>query len=299
MYNAFMQIANIYYLFLFIAGTFFGSFFNLISDRLIKGDKIIFGRSKCDFCKKPLGFKNLIPIISFIIQKAKCSFCKRKISFYYPFSEALTGFSFVLAGYISNFAKASIFPNFLLFLYYVIIFCFFIIMFLTDLKYCLIPDVVVIPAIVFVLLSNIVYRIYEIRSLYQRLSVDNFGVYLIKAGYWTNQLNYALKDFGYLILTSILIALFFLFLVWITKGRGMGLGDVKLGLLIGLINGFPLNILAIFLGFFIGAIYSTVLMALKKKTLKDTVAFGPFLITGSIIALVYGSNLLNWYVNLF
>lgn len=299
MYNAFMQIANIYYLFLFIAGTFFGSFFNLISDRLIKGDKIIFGRSKCDFCKKPLGFKNLIPLLSFIIQRAKCSFCKKKLSFYYPFSELLTGFSFVVAGYLSNFANVSEFSNFLLFIYYAIIFCFFVIMFLTDLKYCLIPDAVVIPAIIFVFLSNIGLRIYELRALYQRLTVDKFGAYLIKAGYWNNQMIYARKDFIYLVISAVLISLFFLFLVQITKGKGMGLGDVKLGLLIGLINGFPLNIVAIFLGFFIGAIYSTGLMALKKKTLKDTVAFGPFLITGSVIALVYGSNLLNWYINLF
>lgn len=294
-----MQTVNIYYLLLFIFGTFFGSFLNLISDRLINGEKIIFGRSKCDFCKKPLGLKNLIPLLSYIIQRAKCTFCKKKLSLYYPFSEALTGFVFVLAGYLSNFAKDPIFFNLVNFIYYSIVFCFFVIMFLTDLKFCLIPDVVVIPAIIFILLSYISGRIYDLYSLYHRLSIDKFGVYLLKAGYWDRQLSFVLRDSLYVLISAVVICLFFLFLVWVTKGRGMGVGDVKLGFLIGVINGFPLNIVAIFLGFAIGAIYSIVLICLKKKTMKDTIAFGPFLITGSVITLLYGSYLLNWYVNLF
>ena len=299
MYNDFMQVATVYYILLFIAGTFFGSFLDLVSDRLISGEKLVFGRSKCDFCKKVLGIKNLMPIFSFVAQKGKCSFCKKRISLYYPFSEVLAGLLFVIAGYLSNFMQISDLSSFLAFLYYAILFCFFAVMFLTDLKFCLIPDAVVIPAIMFVFVSNIGIRVFDIYNLYHRLSADKFGAYLIKSGYWNNQLVYSAKDFGYVILSSVLISLFFLFLVWITKGKGMGLGDVKLGLLVGLVNGFPLNIIAIFLGFVIGAVYSLVLMSLGKKSLKDTVAFGPFLIIASLVTLTYGSNLLNWYVNLF
>ena len=76
----------------------------------------------------------------------------------------------------------------------------------------------------------------------------------------------------------------------------MGGGDVKLGLLIGIVNDYPLNILAIFMGFVIGALVSVLLIAIGKKTIKDTVPFGPFLILGSVLALYFGRQLLDWYI---
>ena len=291
-----MQV--IYYIFLFTIGAFVGSFLNLVSDRLPKGKKIVFGHSKCDFCGKSLGPKNLIPLLSFFIQKCKCAFCKKKLSYYYPFSEALTGLAFALAGYLSNFIKVSNVSNFISIVFYIVVSCFFVAILLTDLKFCLIPDTLVFPAILFVLVSFVVTRAYDLYDLYHKLSTDKLGVYLIKVGYFKSHAIFAAKDFGYLLLSSLIISLAFLFLVWITKGRGMGMGDVKLGFLIGLVNGFPISIVAIFLGFSLGAIYSLVLILLKKKTMKDTIAFGPFLIMGSVIALVYGSYLLDWYVHL-
>lgn len=293
-----MLLVNFYYLGLFIIGTFVGSFLNLVSDRLPNDEKIIFGRSKCNFCKTPLKVKNLIPLLSFIIQKAKCSFCKKKLSFFYPFSEALTGFAFMLAGYLSGIAKFPSVASFIGFIFYAVVLSFFVTMFLTDLKFCLIPDLLVIPAIIFVLVSFVLSRAFDLYNLYQRLSADPFGIYLLKAGYWNRQLVYVAKDLGYLVLSAVVISLFFLFLVWITKGRGMGVGDVKLGFLIGLVNGFPLNVVAIFLGFVIGAIYSLVLILLKKKTMKDTIAFGPFLIMGSVISLLFGAAIWNWYTQM-
>jgi len=308
MYNEIMEA--VYYIFLFIVGTFVGSFLNLVSDRLPKGQKVVFGRSHCDFCKKTLGLKNLVPIFSFIFQKGKCSFCKKKLSFYYIFSEIFTGMLFVLAGYLSGIAKGVSLSSLIFLIYYIVVFSFFVMMFLTDVKFCLILDSLIAPAIIFVLLTSIFVRVFNLVDLYKKLSADKFGVYLIKSGYWNNQLIYSLRDFGYVILSAVVVSLFFMFLVWITKGKGMGFGDVKLGFLIGLVNSLPLSygvpsvtrymyvIAAIFLGFILGAIYSVTLILLKKKSMKDTIAFGPFLITGSLLVFLFGNNLLDWYVNL-
>ncbi|HQK41942.1 MAG TPA: prepilin peptidase, partial [bacterium] len=63
-------------------------------------------------------------------------------------------------------------------------------------------------------------------------------------------------------------------------------------------NGFPFGIFSIFLGFVIGAVYSLLLMAVKKKTMKDTIPFGPFLIIGSVVTLLFGSAIWEWYSNL-
>lgn len=298
-YNLSMNAIFIYYFLLFILGTFVGSFLNVVSDRLPRKKPILFGRSVCDFCNKKLKPKNLIPIFSFIFQKGKCSFCKKNLSFLYPASEILTGFSFVLSAHLSGIFLGLNFSSIFGFIFYTVVLSFYIIMFLTDFKECLIPNTVVFPAIIFVLVFLVLTRVIDISVLYSKLTNEVFGTYLIKAGYINRQIQYAAKDIGYILISSSIISLFFYFLVWVTKGKGMGGGDVKLGFLIGLVNGFPYNIVAIISGFVLGAVYCLILMGFRKKTLKDTIAFGPFLILGSVITLFYGTNLLNWYINLF
>jgi prepilin signal peptidase PulO-like enzyme (type II secretory pathway) len=138
--------------------------------------------------------------------------------------------------------------------------------------------------------------LYEYRV---RLQNDDFGKYLLKVGFFEDQVGLAVRSLGYNFGSAIAIMLFFFFIVWVTRGRGMGGGDIRLGLLVGLVNGFPYNLLAVFLGFFIGAVVSIGLVLTRKKTLKSVVPFGPFLILGSLICFVWGSEILNWYLNLF
>ncbi|OGC46467.1 hypothetical protein A2V49_04270 [candidate division WWE3 bacterium RBG_19FT_COMBO_34_6] len=283
----------------FISGLFFGSFLNLVADRSIKGEKILIGRSKCDFCKRPLKPINLIPLLSFIIQKGKCASCKKKISFYYPLSEILTGFTFVFAALFSGIFKNYYAATLIIFVYLLIAFSFYVILFLTDMKYKLIPNRIVYPAILFVFCFLIFNTIYYFVSYYYQLKNDEFGIFLLQAGYLNMQIYSALKSFGLLLLSAFGIATFFYFLVFITKGRGMGEGDIRLGLLIGLFNGFPYNILAIFFAFVIGAIYSVILIIFGKKSIKDTIAFGPFLLISSVIILFFGSRIWQFYINLF
>jgi len=292
------NMAATIYIFLFIFGIFTGSFLNLISDRLPKGKKILFGRSECEFCHKPLGVKNLIPIFSFIFQKGKCSFCGKTLSYYYPFSELFTGVVFMLAGHISGFPYSIDTQSAFVLFYYIVVFSFFIAMFLTDVKFYLILDSLLIPAVTFVFLSSIIFRVLDLGNLYRNLSNDSIGVYLLKTDFFNSRVMYSLKDFGLVLLGASIIALFFLFLIFITKGRGMGFGDVKLGFLIGLVNGFPFGIIAIFLGFTLGAVYSVSLIFMKKKTMKDTIPFGPFLIMGSLLTFLFGPGLWEWYTQI-
>ena len=77
----------------------------------------------------------------------------------------------------------------------------------------------------------------------------------------------------------------------------MGVGDIKLAFLMGLILGWPNILTALFLAFFIGAIIGVGLIAGNKKTLKSELPFGPFLVTGTFIALFWGQNIINWYLN--
>jgi leader peptidase (prepilin peptidase)/N-methyltransferase len=294
-----MGFDYIYYFLIFCGGTFIGSFLNLVSDRIINGEPILFGRSHCDFCKKPLGPKNLLPVISFIVQKGKCAFCGKKLSRFYPVSEALSGLAFVLATYYSGILTTLSLRDFWDFIFLAVILCLLIIIFLTDAKYYLIPDSVVYLAIGLTVVFIAGGYAMDLLSLHRKLSADPFGIYLLKAGFWDIQMRSALQSLGMTLASAAGIAFFFQLLVWITKERGMGSGDIKLGLLIGVFNGFPGNFVAIFLGFIFGSVYSLFLILYKRKTLKDTVPFGPFLIIGSVVALLYSTNILNWYINLF
>lgn len=288
----------VYYFFIFISGCFLGSFLKVVADRTVNGESIVSGRSKCESCNKILGPLNLIPVLSYIFQRGKCSSCGKKFSVLYPISELLTGFLYLSAAYFLD-----LFNNFNLytviyFIYLLIIISFLVVMIFSDISYYIIPDKVVYWAIgisFLFFLSNLIFDLY---MTYRSIADNPLGKFLIQAGYLQNQMFYLLKDYGLIFGSALAIGLFFYTLIVVTKGKGMGGGDLKLGILIGLFNGFPNNILGIFLGFLFGSVISLFLIGLKKKTMKDIIPFGPFLIAGSLVALFFGTNIINWYLGL-
>lgn len=290
---------NLLYILTFISGLFFGSFLNLVADRINTKQRILTGRSRCDHCNKYLKAKHLIPIVSFIIQKGKCAYCGKKLSWYYPVSEIMTGLVFVGAAYYSNILNFVGYSTIITFAYLLVIGSVYVTLVLTDLKHRLIPNKIVYPAIFFSLLFVIFTSAFYLVLYYRQLQADPFGSYLIQAGYFKLLVFNVLRSVGAVLISSTAIAGFFALLVYLTKGRGMGGGDIRLGFLIGIFNGFPQNIVAIFSGFIMGALVSLILIMLKMKTLKDTVPFGPFLIAGSIVALLWGTHIWNFYINLF
>jgi leader peptidase (prepilin peptidase)/N-methyltransferase len=89
-----------------------------------------------------------------------------------------------------------------------------------------------------------------------------------------------------------------LFLIAIVSRGGMGWGDVKLAALIGLATGFPMVFFSLIMGAILGGIVAVALMIAKKKTRRETIPFGPFLAVAAMITLLWGSNILNWYLGL-
>jgi leader peptidase (prepilin peptidase)/N-methyltransferase len=101
-------------------------------------------------------------------------------------------------------------------------------------------------------------------------------------------------------LLAVVIASGFFFTIWfVSGGRWMGFGDVKLAILMGLLLGVNNVLVALFLAFFFGAIIGVITMAVGKKSLKSEIPFGPFLILGTFLALFWGNQLINWYLNFF
>jgi prepilin signal peptidase PulO-like enzyme (type II secretory pathway) len=89
---------------------------------------------------------------------------------------------------------------------------------------------------------------------------------------------------------------FFLFLIVVTRGKGVGWGDVKLVGLMGLFLGFPGLVIALILAFLTGATTGVILVLLRKKRLVDQIAFGPFLASATWISFFWGQKIWQIYV---
>lgn len=242
----------------FFLGLCVGSFLNVLIDRLPKGESIFWDRSHCDYCHKTLRWFELIPVISWIVQRGRCLRCHKRLSPQYPLIELVTALGFVLL--YQSFAYLNIGL-----LAYWLIFSSLLVIFVSDLKYQIIPDSMVVVGIVGVLLQG---QAFEARQ----------GLAL-----W-------LSAFG--------AAAFFFLLHRVTGGRGMGLGDVKLAFLLGLLLGYPGILVGLYAAFLTGATAGVILMMVGKKTLKSTIAFGPFLIIGTMIALVFQVPIIAWWKGL-
>ncbi len=252
----------------FLFGLAVGSFLNCVIYRLEINKTFLTGRSFCPYCKKTLSWRDLIPVFSFLALNGKCRYCGQKISWQYPLVELATALLFLL---IFNFrfsinSQLTIY-NFLDLLYYLIIACFLIIIFVYDLKHYIIPDNVVYPAII----TAFIYQIFG--SL-------EFGI---------------LKP----ILSAFLASIFFGAIVLISRGKWMGAGDIKLAFLMGLILIFPNILVALFLSFSLGAIIGIGLIAAGRKKMSSEIPFAPFLVAGTMLTMFWGKNLLNWYLNFF
>lgn len=251
---------------IFLFGLVVGSFLNSIIYRLETGESFLFKRSFCPHCKHKLGWQDLIPLLSFLILRGKCRYCSQKISLQYPLVELGTGILFTLIFYYFFTRPGDVVNIFWL----LVITCFLIIIFVYDLKYYIIPDKIIYPAIIIALIFN-----------FQFLISNQFSI------------------FNSSILSAILASAFFLAIVLVSRGKWMGVGDIKLAFFIGLFLGWPNILVAIFLAFFIGAIIGVGLIATGKKTLKSEVPFGPFLVVGTFMTMFWGQNIINWYLNFF
>ncbi|MFH0749864.1 MAG: prepilin peptidase [Candidatus Gottesmanbacteria bacterium] len=244
----------------FALGLAIGSFLNVLIDRLPLGQDVIRSRSHCDHCKHVLYWYELIPVFSWIFQEGKSRCCHKHISIQYPLIELVTGIGFIL---IFLFAS-----TLLLFISSLILFCSFLVIFVVDLKTEHIP----------------------VEMLY----IAGVGVLLRLCG---------AVSFGQLVLTHIFPALLgasFFYLLWFfSKGKAMGDGDIPLAFLIGLVTGYPGIIIAFYTAFLTGAVVGVILILRRVRTMKSHIPFGPFLILGMGIALVYSRPIIEWWSTLW
>lgn len=254
---------EIYYIIcFFIFGTIFGSFFQVVGERLPKEKSILYPPSHCSNCNQKLGPSELIPIFSYIFQKGRCKHCRCKLSILFPLFEFATGLLFALACFTFGFTIDLIIP--------IIFISMLLIIYVSDFKYFIISDEVLIVGGLLIILSTFI------------INGVSAGFSAIFHGVIAFIVMYLLKLFG----------------DFVFKKESMGGGDIKLMFIFGLVLGAPMSILSIFIGSFIGIPLSIGILSQKKEHI---IPFGPLLNTGALIILFTGLNteiLLNFLKSL-
>lgn len=246
-----------------LLGAGIGSFLNVVVLRGEAGETLR-GRSRCDSCKKTLTAGELIPILSFFLQKGRCRQCGTALFWHYPVVEAFTGFCFALSSWVilSRFG--------------------------------LTPEAAILSALSFAAIAaGIVAAVADFRT---NLIPNKATAFLALVGCgaiafrFFNSGDYSVLfyDFG----GAVLPALFLGGLWLVSRGTWMGLGDVKLIFATSLIAGFPASFIALLFSFWLGALAAILLWAAGKKSLKDRMPFGPYILAGAALSLF----LTDWFL---
>ena len=244
---------EIYYaIVLFVFGTIFGSFYNVVGDRVADGKSIIYPPSHCPKCKHRLTPLELVPIFSYLFQGGKCKNCKCKIPLFHPLYEIFVGllfmFSYISFGFTGDLVIAITFVSMLA------------IIIVSDYYYMIIPDEILIFFGVTLALEVLLIN-----------GIDAFVISLLSG----------IISFGVMFLIK-------LFVDFIFKTESMGGGDIKLLFFLGFILGWPQALLSIFLGSIIGLPISLIVLKIKNTNI---IPFGPFLALGAIIILLTQFNI--------
>ena len=249
-----------------MVGTAIGSFLGVVIVRQTTNDKRqttnIGGRSRCGSCKKQLKWLDNIPLVSYVFLRGKCRTCRSPIPYWLPLIELAGGIGGIWV--IREIGEIGVMGG--------------------------IGAMLIAAALVWTLFSDLVYGVIPDLAI----GIGAFGAILEKFA----KLHTTIEGFANFIWPAAAAAGFFLFLVVITRGRGMGTGDVTLAAFLGLWLGWPKILPAIWLAFVLGAIVGLVLIGLKLKRFGQTIPFGPFMIAGSIIAEIWGLTLLQLFLTI-
>ncbi|MFW6110090.1 MAG: prepilin peptidase [Patescibacteria group bacterium] len=255
-------------IFSFLFGIAVGSFLNVLVDRSVR-EASVFGRSYCESCGTPLPWYDLVPVLSFFILKGKCRYCDKKISWRLPLVEFLAGSGFLFVYwyffYYPGLLNTYSLPVALLLLsYYLVVFSLCVVLFFTDLEYGLLPNSLTFSLAGFVFFFQLIFYLFALPY-----PID--GTLLLR------------------LLCGFCFAAFFALLFKLSGGKAMGGGDAKLAFSIGLVLGWPLTLVSALLSFLFGGLISVILVLVGYKNLKDTIVFGPFLISSFLAVLFFGN----------
>ena len=255
-----------------LLGLAFGSFITALTWRLHEGKDFVAGRSECESCGHVLSALDLMPVISWLMLGGRCRYCRQIVSWQNPAIEIATVLLFVVSYIYWPFPLVSplAWASFGLWLVYIIL---LVALVVYDLRWMLLPD-----KLVFTLIA---------------LGLVDVDLRLASAG------NLSIVSYiQQVALGALVFSGFYGFLYLISKGRWIGLGDVKLGLFIGIVLGWRQGFVALFMANLIGLVVVAPGLFTGKISIRSRIPFGPFLIAAFIIVGLFGTQILDWYFSL-
>ena len=244
---------------IFILGLIVGSFCNVCIYRIPRNESIIYPTSHCPKCHSAIKPIDNIPLLSYILLKGRCHNCGSRISIQYPIVELLSGVIYLIIYLIYGLSIQS--------LIYIILSSALLIIAFIDLNEQVIPEVISLPGMVIGLILSF---------FVPYISFINSALGIVIGG-------------GIILVIRLAGSLIF-------KKESMGIGDIELAAMIGAFLGWRYIIISLFLGFFLGALAGIILILSKIKSREDVVPFGPFIVLGSLITLLWGDSIITWYL---
>lgn len=224
----------------------------------LKDMETLLGRSFCRHCKHQIRFYDNIPLLSFLLLRGECRDCGKKISWQYPLVESVTGILFALTAYYFYPLQGTDFL-WIEFSFLLVLISLFVVIAVYDLLYMEIPILLLIASGILVL---------------------GFLALSYSAGqtWWESRVGLGLSG-------GLAVFLFFFTLVFVSREKWMGWGDVWLGGIAGVVVGLPLALFMLTLSFGIGALISIGAMFFSDKGLKSQIPFAPFLVGGVLLTI--------------
>jgi len=249
-------------LFVILFGLIIGSFLNVVIYRFPRGESIAFPPSHCPQCDHQIKPWENIPVISYLFLGGKCSSCKTKIASRYPLVESLTALVFWVT-YL-KFGLTGDLPVFALFGALLVAIAFI------DIDHLIIPDSMILIGL-----------------------LPGFYIWLSKPEHVVMPQLYGLIGLG-LIFWAIR---FFGEIAF--KKEAMGMGDVKFAAMAGWVLGWDVGVVSMFLAFLSATLLFTILIPIGVIDRKQQIPFGPFICIGIWLGLLWGREIINWYLNMF
>lgn len=253
-------------------GLIFGSFINALTDRIQAKKDWVKARSQCDRCNHTLAAMDLVPLFSWLGLKGKCRYCKKPISIQNPIVELSLAIVFIASYY---FWPGSVIGSgqWLLFITWLLSAVGLMALLVYDLRFMLLPNKLIYPTLAVATSGRLVYLI-----LYQPNRLHGLLMWLTSVA----------------VASGVFLAIFVL-----SKGKWIGYGDVRLGLVTGTVLADPqLSFFMVFVASILGTIFVLPALLSGNKTLSAKVAYGPFLIIATFLVLLFGHSLVEQYKDL-
>jgi len=267
---------------LFVFGLVVGSFLNVVIYRLPKRESIVFPGSHCPECDAAIKPYDNIPVLSYAILGGRCRSCGVRISPVYPAVELLVGVLYLLCFFRDGLNLALVADLVFVSLIVPLVFI--------DFYHKLLPNLITYPGFVVVLVLRLLAPDPWILAHTPRW----FG---LESG----------PDWAVALLGSALGAAVGAGTLWLVREayyrlrrvEGMGLGDVKMMLMVGAFLGWQLTLLTIFVGSLLGSIIGVLMITLRGGNMRMAIPFGVFLGPAAIIALYAGPAFIEWYAGMY